>query len=121
MFGNYKTSGTDTLEIIDLLHTLRDCLDGSINTWESTFFISLSTASNYTIEGKILTIESTNGKKLVFFVELVNRQKIKITRYLLMLFQKLSAFEVTLKHSLKVTSNFAPSKKKLHNKSNILK
>jgi heat shock protein HslJ len=66
MFGDYKTSGIDSIEITDLIHTLRDCLDDSINTWEHTFFMSLSAASSYTIEGKVLTIESTNGQNLVF-------------------------------------------------------
>jgi heat shock protein HslJ len=66
MFGDYNTSGTDTIKITDLIHSLRDCLDDSINTWEYTFFTTLSAASNYTIEGKLLTIESANGKNLVF-------------------------------------------------------
>ena len=66
MFGNYNTTGNDSLAITDLIHTLADCLDDSRNAWEYTFFTTLSAASNFTIDGKMLTIGSANGKNLVF-------------------------------------------------------
>jgi heat shock protein HslJ len=64
--GNYVAHNNDILEINDLSSTEVYCTDDLRNTWEELFITVLTTASNFTIDGKILTIESTNGKNLVF-------------------------------------------------------
>ena len=64
--GNYASENNGVLEINDLGSTEIYCTDDLRNTWEELFISSLTTASNFTIDGRILTIESTNGKKLVF-------------------------------------------------------
>jgi heat shock protein HslJ len=66
MEGTYNIYNNNVLEISSPISTQVYCLDDLRNTWEDIFTKTLMEASSFTIEGKYLIIEATNGKRLVF-------------------------------------------------------